>query len=729
MKKWKDIRIMGKLFIGFGSMILLIIIAGAAGFNGISRIGQALFTVGEEEAPIVDMANEMKISLWASRNALEEYKSATAVLATDNSSALHDILSRYESTVAEFDVLTLAIQNGGIVDGQQVIKTDNPELLNLTKQADSIHNDKFQVAARKMIEEGNQLLLKKGILKNSMNQMEADFDNIIDFSVKVEDQVREEIRSRSRSVRNSSDALTLVTEEVPLLDLAMELKVSIAMTRIALEEIVKAGFLDELSHLEEEYDGWITVFDRNISLMQNGGTLDGRRVYATDNRTIRTLLSEMDGMHGIFQKSSQVLISNQKDLILQSESAEKAMSQLDLYGDEASALLDQVEQLSGQEMDNARVMGNQARKSSLVLLLAVILISITIGVLLGTVITRGISNPLGKAVQFAVSLSRGDLTADIALHQKDEVGLMIGALQDMRKSLNDVVTQILLSSGNVSSGSQQLSATAQQLAQGAAEQASSAEEISSSMEQMSSNIDQTADNAGETESISSRAAVEIRESGDSVQSTVRAMQEIAAKISVIEEIARQTNMLSLNAAIEAARAGEYGKGFAVVAAEVGKLASSSKVAADEISNLAHESVNQADSTGRLMQDMVPRIQNTASLIQEIAASTREQKAGAMQVNQAIGQLDQVIQMNASAAEESASMAEELSAQAERLKQLISFFKVDTGSEEVKQIEYKVTQERPVLKAMNNTGARPPEIMSNFNSVPGVSHRDEDFVEF
>jgi methyl-accepting chemotaxis protein len=155
------------------------------------------------------------------------------------------------------------------------------------------------------------------------------------------------------------------------------------------------------------------------------------------------------------------------------------------------------------------------------------------------------------------------------------------------------------------------------------------------------------------------------------------MKEIATKISIIEEIARQTNLLALNAAIEAARAGEHGKGFAVVASEVRKLAERSQTAAGEISELSGRSVQVAEAAGQMLTAILPDIQRTAELVQEISASSKEQDAGADQINRAIQQLDQVIQQNASAAEEMASTTEELAGQAEQLKGTISFFSLDT----------------------------------------------------
>ena len=275
----------------------------------------------------------------------------------------------------------------------------------------------------------------------------------------------------------------------------------------------------------------------------------------------------------------------------------------------------------------------------------------------------------------AKQVAQGNLM--IELKKRSENDELMESLANMVNKLKEVVTEVQAAADGVATGGQQLSATAQTLSQGATEQAASAEEISSSMEEMSSSIKQNADNASQTEKISNKSATDAREGGKAVNETVAAMKEIATKISIIEEIARQTNLLALNAAIEAARAGEHGKGFAVVASEVRKLAERSQTAAGEISELSGRSVQVAEAAGQMLTAILPDIQRTAELVQEISASSKEQDAGADQINRAIQQLDQVIQQNASAAEEMASTTEELAGQAEQLKSTIAFFSIDS----------------------------------------------------
>ncbi len=373
-------------------------------------------------------------------------------------------------------------------------------------------------------------------------------------------------------------------------------------------------------------------------------------------------------------------------------------------------------------MSDTKTIADSAKSKlsfSAMVMMAGLAAAIIISIITAVYMTREITRPLARAVEASNQMSSGDLSIEIEVDRRDEVGELLSAMKKMISNLRDTVHvaerisngdltakvqllsdrdtlgQALLSmleklreivldvkaaADSVATGSQELSATSEQLSQGSTEQAASAEEVSSSMEEMGSNIRQNADNALQTEKIAIKSAQDARDGGKAVEQTVAAMKEIAGKISIIEEIARQTNLLALNAAIEAARAGEHGKGFAVVASEVRKLAERSQTAAAEISTLSTSSVDVAERAGAMLLQLVPDIQKTAELVQEISAACNEQSSGAEQVNKALQQLEQVIHQNASASEEMASTSEELSGQAERLQDTIAFFKVEGGND-------------------------------------------------
>ncbi|MBN2486942.1 MAG: methyl-accepting chemotaxis protein [Bacteroidales bacterium] len=302
-------------------------------------------------------------------------------------------------------------------------------------------------------------------------------------------------------------------------------------------------------------------------------------------------------------------------------------------------------------------------------------VSIAVFILITSVFSRSISRGLNKGVYFAQQIASGNLTAQIDIHQKDEIGDLAAALRNMSNRLHESISIIIAGAENVSIASNQINTGSLQISQGATEQASATEEISSSMEEMLGAIQQNSHNAEITEQISLKAASSMDNMNVAGKESILSIRTISEKISIINDIAFQTNILALNAAVEAARAGEYGKGFAVVAAEVRRLAERSKLAADEISLLTKSSLSVTQQASKILDELVPEAHKTNTLVREIAASSMEQNSGASQINNAIQQLNIITQQNAVSSEELASSANQLHEMANELKESIAFFNI------------------------------------------------------
>ncbi|ALN75359.1 hypothetical protein M673_21722 (plasmid) [Aureimonas sp. AU20] len=299
-------------------------------------------------------------------------------------------------------------------------------------------------------------------------------------------------------------------------------------------------------------------------------------------------------------------------------------------------------------------------------------------------VTRyALTRPLRRVAGLARSIEAGDLSRQTDTHAlpNDEIGQLERTMNTMSHRLAEIMGGVRQSSQQVASGSSQSAVTAEQLSSGASEQAAASEQASAAVEEMTANVRQNADNATTTEKIASQASRNAEKTGEAVGASVTAIRTITEKIGVIQEIARQTDLLALNAAIEAARAGSHGKGFAVVASEVRKLAERSQVAAQEIAHLSGKTLVVSEDAGQMLETLVPDIRRTSELVSEISAACREQSVGIEQINQAIGQLDQVTQTNAAAANEMAATAGQLSNEAQQLQVGASFFRLTQGEAE------------------------------------------------
>lgn len=464
---------------------------------------------------------------------------------------------------------------------------------------------------------------------------------------------------------------------------------------------------------EADYHFTRDMFNETLDALQNGGKVNTnfettaiRELPPAPTEKIWTKLDENKKIMADFTRSADVFLTLAKD------DPEYYQKLNELYN------LNQKLYTSANKVVKLYTAHSESKISNM--LRWVIAINATIGVIgifLSLLILRGVLRSLKKLAEVTKKVANGDLTSKIEVTSADEVGSLGMMINRMIDKLSNIVVKIRKTSGYVSSASGQSGEVARKLTVDMQNQASQTSDVSASIHEMTAAIFENASNSSETSNFAQKASEKAQEGKKAMQTTLTGMEEIAAStsktgeliqslsnqadqieeiIKVIDEIADQTNLLALNAAIEAARAGEQGRGFAVVADEVRKLADRTINATKKIADTtkaieshtreAAESMSDANErvkkgkeasleTEKILEQIVEEILRAVDMVSQIATATDQMSSTAEGIASNVETINTITNQSASGAERLAETSDKLNQQTEILNGLVNQFKL------------------------------------------------------
>lgn len=468
-------------------------------------------------------------------------------------------------------------------------------------------------------------------------------------------------------------------------------------------------------------------------LVGQGGTTDAATIdadFAEHSGIFSAMLKENQelstegAIHDALEKTSPALkeyITTAENIIKLSKSDRQAAlanmskfkSSFDALADEQEALSELIEQETIKTQQN----GDAAIASAQLFLLAIFFAGLVLLVFISWLIGKNIIESLNQLMGVADKVANGDLTTQIDINSNDEIGKLANSMEKMRDRLKQLISQIVNTTSQLSSASEEISVITTQTSQRVKNQQSETEQVATAMNEMTSTVHDVASNITLTASSANKAHAETKTGSQVMTQAVQQIQvlvnqigdaseiinkleknshNISSVLDVIKSIAEQTNLLALNAAIEAARAGEQGRGFAVVADEVRTLASRTQKSTEEINQMIEElqsgskasvdamersrtqadvAVSQAMLAGDSLTAISTAVTQITDMSAQIASAAEQQGSVSEEINRNIVRINNMTNETAEGTHQTSAATHELARMASELQQMVRQFKI------------------------------------------------------